>query len=77
MSIINEGCGFCKGSGKAERLEERRQDGWLPNTMLDHAIADAWIAADRDAPLRWVDSKCPSCEGTGSVFIEYVQAKIF
>jgi len=77
MSIINEGCGFCKSSGKAQKLEERGQDGWHANTTLDHALADAWIASDHNAPLRWIDCACPNCDGTGSVLIEYVQAKIF
>lgn len=77
MSVINEACGFCGGHGKAQKLEERGQDGWYPNRTLDHALADAWIASDCNAPLRWIDCSCPSCEGTGSVLVEYVQAKIF
>lgn len=77
MCMTNERCSFCKGSGKAERLEERRQDGWYPNTMLDHATADASIAADRWAPVRWVDCACPSCDGSGSVLVEHFTAKIF
>ena len=28
MSLLNSACGFCKGHGHAQRLEERRSDGW-------------------------------------------------
>jgi len=77
MSLLNSACGFCKGHGHAQRLEERRSDGWYANKTLDHALADAWIAADPCAPLRWSDVDCPSCDGSGSVLLEYVSCKIF
>lgn len=77
MSLITESCGFCKGSGAAQRLEELRNNGWHRNTMLEHHVADAWIAADRFAPIRWTDCTCPSCDGAGSVLVEYVRCKVF
>ena len=58
-------------------MEERRDAGWFKNTMLPHWIADAWIAADRFAPLRWVDAICPRCEGAGKLDVENVRAMIF
>lgn len=77
VGIALEPCGFCKGSGGAQRLEERREDGWHANTMLAHWIADAWIKADKWAPIRWIDCDCPSCYGAGSVTVEYVRCKVF
>ena len=73
-----EVCGLCRGSGLTERLEERDSNGnWHHNTMLQPGLADAWIAADANAPLRWHDVPCPSCDGAGKVVIEHVRCKIF
>lgn len=76
-SIVMNSCRFCKGGGEVQSLEERRELGWHRNTMLPHWLADAWIAADRHAPLRWVDCDCPVCDGEGSYMVETVRAKIF
>ena len=71
-------CDFCKGNGKAQRLEERRDYGWFPNRQLSHELADAWIKAEGDrAPIRWTDCACPRCGGDGSVAVEHFAAKIF
>ena len=76
--LTNQQCGFCKGSGRAQQLQERRDGGiWHLNTMLPHDVADSWIAADRYAPLRWVDTACPRCDGAGSETIEHVTCKIY
>lgn len=76
--IVLQTCSFCKGSGQAERLEERRELGWSGNTMLPHWIADAWIKLEGDrAPIRWAGCECPSCDGDGSYSVEYVRVKVF
>ena len=76
--IYQSSCSFCKGSGKAQSLEERGFDGrWVPNTILDHSLADAWIADDPKCPLRWQDCPCPTCGGSGSYELESTPAKIF
>ena len=76
--LTYEQCGYCKGRGQAQRLEERRESGWFPNTMLAHDVADAWISADGErAPLRWTDCACPQCNGEGSYAVEHFQCKIF
>lgn len=75
--ITTETCSYCKGSGQAERLEEKRESGWHSNTMLSHDVAEAWIASDRDAPLRYVTCDCPKCDGFGHYAVEYVRCKIF
>lgn len=76
--ITVQTCGFCGGSGRAESLEERTQAGdWVPNTTLDHSIADAWIAQDAHAPIRWVDCACPKCGGAGEYTVEHSPCRIF
>ena len=75
--LTYEICGFCKGKKEVERLEERRESGWYPNTMIEHSMADAWIRADKYAPLRWFTCLCPSCHGAGNVDVEHVSCKIF
>ena len=71
-------CTYCKGSGIAEKLVERSFNGELvDNTMLDHSLADSWIASDRMAPIKWVDCACPVCDGIGEYMIELTPCKIF
>ena len=76
--LIQTTCKFCNGSGKAETLMERTANGnWVPNTMLDHDLADAWIAKDRNAPIRWEDCQCPICAGAGEYELETTPCRIF
>lgn len=75
--VIQAPCRYCQGSGRAEQLLERTSDGWAPNRMLPHDLADAWIAADRYAPIRWEDCDCPVCGGTGSYELETTPCRIF
>lgn len=76
--ILQAECTFCKGSGKAEKLMERTESGdWVENKMLSHELADAWIAQDQDAPIRWHDCDCPVCSGAGHYELEQFCCKIF
>jgi hypothetical protein len=71
-------CVYCNGAGTAQTLMERTDSGeWVPNTMIDHAMADAWIAADVNAPVRWEECACPVCDGAGCYMIEFPRCKIF
>lgn len=73
-------CDFCHGSGKAERLMERTISDasyWVACHALSHEIADAWIATDPGAPIRWECCDCPKCSGHGKYEIENVACKIF
>lgn len=71
-------CQKCHGR-PLERLEERAADGsWHHNTdPAVAALADAWIASDPLAPLRWVPAPCPRCDGAGEYVVEFTPCKIF
>jgi len=76
--LVESTCSYCKGSGKAERLMEQNFTGdWVPNTILGHDIADAWIAEDNQAPIRWEDCECPICAGVGKYELETTPCRIF
>lgn len=76
--LIQTTCKYCKGSGKAESLVERTANGdWVPNAMLDHTLADAWIAEDSHAPIRWDVCNCPICAGDGEYVLETTPCRIF
>jgi hypothetical protein len=77
MGVYWVDCETCHGR-PIERLEERTADGeWQHNTMLDAAIADAWLAADPWAPIRWQEVPCPQCAGRGSYEVESTACRIF
>ena len=76
--IVQAACSYCGGSGRAETLMERSESGkWLPNVLLDHHLADAWIAADPNAPIRWEPCDCPICYGAGTYELEAVACRVF
>lgn len=83
MSIRTVDCSFCKGSGEAQRLEEKAFDGsWVPNTAFNHSShsdIDAMIASSPDFAnlLRWNDCTCPRCDGVGEYEVEYTACRIF
>lgn len=71
-------CPYCQGSGQAERLYEYRPLGELrPNNMLDHKLADQWIASDPNAPICWRTVTCPECKGDKEIVVESFPCKIF
>ena len=77
-TLITVQCSYCKGSGMVETLLERTHDGeWVPNRMIDHYLADCWIASDKLSPLKWETCACPICNGEGSYELESVPCKIF
>lgn len=77
MSIHTRTCTFCRGSGVAERLEERTNAGnWVPNTQLAQSLWDAAVQA-MPAGLRLDETDCPRCDGRGEYEIESVTCKIF
>jgi len=76
--ILQAVCSYCEGSGQVESLLERTNAGdWIPNTILNHDLADAWIAVDKCAPLRWETCECPICAGIGSYELETTPCRIF
>ena len=75
--VTFERCPYCAGTKQAQQLLERGSNGWYPNNMLDHALADQWIGTDSNAPLKWEDCDCPVCNGSGEVDIEHFTCKVF
>ncbi len=78
MKLIKTTCAYCKGHGQAEQLLELTGTGeWVKNTTLPHAMADAWIERDKNAPIKWEDCPCPICDGGGTYELELTPARIF
>jgi RecJ-like exonuclease len=80
MALIVQQCSACRGDGHRDHLEERTAAGdWVAQDAngLSAELADAWIASDPFAPIRWVNAPCVSCNGSGSVELEFVTCKIF
>jgi len=85
MSLTNERCSYCKGSGKAERFEECVGGQWRPLPASVFADLAPWhrrdamnqLAVNAPTIVRWNDCACPQCDGVGSYMVEHVACKVF
>lgn len=76
--VIVKACGFCNGLGKVDSLERFRDGEWVKDNAMPHAMADAKIAREgSQSRLRWVDAKCPSCQGSKTWEVEITPCRIF
>lgn len=72
MAVYERDCGFCEGSGSAER--------WTRATFAGGQVARPWecdegvqrmIAEDPEGiEVEWEEVECPRCGGTGREMVE-------
>lgn len=79
MSLRTESCSYCKGTGTAEVLETLLafDYGWKRTSRYQDRQEMEEAIAREPSRHRWVECKCPRCDGAGEYQVEYVTCKIF